>query len=121
MLGPMLAGVNPDNISKKRLKADMIKLLRDHMHWDETLFPRKNTAKEQLPFDAAFLSLNLHTCHIQRVIDDVEYSVKAMVFVCAVEHYPFWEHTLVEGMSDKWLSLLARFYLLRQDDKSPEL
>ena len=68
-------------------------------------------------FEGSFPELQLGTRRIQRVIAQVEYSAKTTVFVCAVEHRAYWEHLLVGGMSDNWLTSIARFYLLHREDK----
>jgi hypothetical protein len=120
VLGPWL-GVHPDFTSKRRFKNDLIKLIAVHTTWN----PHKNEllrkAKERLTFPGVLPTFQLRTRRIRREINDVEYTAKASVFICAVEHRDFWEEVLVDGMAEGFLLSLGRFYLLKRDDRSPAL
>ena len=120
MLGPIL-GVHPDNTSKQRIKTDLTSLLLTHTRLDNKVQSLRDDAKHRLPFEGTFPPFQLRTRRIQRIIDDTEYSAKTTVFVCAIEHRAYWEHLLVGGMSDNWLTSIGRFYLLRREDKSEAL
>jgi hypothetical protein len=120
VLGPIF-GVHPDHTSKKQLHADMLKLFAVHKDWVDPLPQLHADAKNKLPFEDFFPPFQLRTRRIRREIDDVEYSAKTTVFICAAEHRPFWEHLLVAGMSDGWFTPMGRFYLLLKGDKSQDL
>jgi hypothetical protein len=120
MLGPLF-GVHPDNTSKKRIKHDLTSLLMTHTRLSNKVSSLCEDAKQRLPFDGSFPPFQLRTRRIQRIIEEVEYSAKTTVFVCAVEHRAYWEHLLVGGMTDNWLTSIGRFYLLRREDKTEAL
>jgi len=120
VLGPWF-GVHPDFTSKRHFKNDLIKLINCHTDWTTHKIALLRKAKEKLGFPGTLPTFQLRTRRIRREIDDVEYSAKTSVFICAVEHRDFWEEVLVDGMADGFLLSLGRFYLLKRDDRSSEL
>jgi hypothetical protein len=118
----LIFGIHPDRTSKKQLHASMTKLFAVHKDWVDPPPQLLADAKHKLPFeDSFFPPFQLRTRRIRREIDNVEYSAKTTLFICAAEHRPFWEHSLVAGMSDGWFTPLGRFNLLLKGDKSADL
>jgi hypothetical protein len=120
VLGPIF-GVHPDHTSKKQIHHDMSKLFMVHKQWSDPLPQLHADAKANLTFEDTLPPFQLRTRRIRREIDGAEFSAKATVFVCASEHRQFWEHLLVEGMSEGWLTPIGRFYLLLREDNSAAL
>jgi hypothetical protein len=120
VLGPWL-GVHPDFTSKRRFKNDLVKLINCHTEWTTHKTALLRKAKEKLGFPGTLPTFQLRTRRIRREIDGIEYSAKTSVFICAIEHRDFWEEVLVDGMAEGFLLSLGRFYLLKRDDRSPEL
>jgi hypothetical protein len=120
LLGPFF-GIHPDNTSKKRLEKDLYKIISVHQNWDLDMTALHEGAKMALDFDTPIPAFQLRTRRIKRKINDVEYSAKAVVFICAVEHRQFWEELLVSASAEGWLNSIGRFYLLQRDDKSDNL
>jgi hypothetical protein len=119
VLGPWF-GVHPDYTSKISLKKDLIKLVALHNPWTKPMSEAFHRAKSNLAFE--FMpEFQLRTRRIRREINDIEYSAKTTVFICAEEHRDFWELVLVDGIADGWLLPLGRFYLLQKQDHTPEL
>jgi hypothetical protein len=117
LLGPLL-GVHPDNTNKKRLAFDLFKLLSVHNKWSPELHALRDEAQANFAFNGHVPKFQFRTRRIKREINDIQYSAKAVVFICAVEHRKFWEALLVQACADEWLNVLGRFYLLRKDDSS---
>jgi hypothetical protein len=120
LLGPFF-GIHPDNTNKKRLEKDIYKLIAVHQNWDSNLTALNDEAKRALSFDAFIPAFQLRTRRIKRTINDNDYTAKAVVFICAIEHRKFWEALLVSASAEGWLNTIGRFYMLAREDKSEGL
>jgi hypothetical protein len=114
VLGPWF-GVHHNFTSKRRFENDLIKLICCHTEWTPHLQALLKKARANLNFPSILPTFQLRARRICREIDNIEYSAKTTVFICAIEHRGFWEEVLVEGMSEGYLLSLGRFYLLKRE------
>jgi hypothetical protein len=120
VLGPIF-GIHPDNTSKHYLQKDLKMLACINTKWAQGPETLRLEAKKKLDFIDYVPAFQLQTRRIRRTIKGVDYSVKAVCFICAAEHRDLWEEILVTGATDGWLATLGRFYLIRRNDTTEDL